>query len=736
MNIDALKSWRLWVQTAFIALAAALPVAFYLKTYDSVAIKYTIMQLGAILALTAWLAGGLAEERFELPEKTLPFAAPAAALLVWNFARFLAAPYKAAAFDGFLTQELFLVSFLLALLSFSERELKKIAAAAAGAWAVAVLYGAAQYLGLDPFIWKGAFGPNIFSTIGNPDYFAAYLTVASPFALMLLADATLPRPLRAVAGLLAVIGGIVVALTGAGLEALIYVAVQTGFILLAFNRLEVQARKPAVLAAALAAAACVAAFVLLAPKPSQFSSNRPITSEIRKSSFAMAKNSGWLGFGPGSFQVHYPSFRSREELVLHHKHNILAKHAGSEVLEQWAEGGLPGLLLWLAVFGTVLYKGFKARAPGELSGYACGLLVSVAGSLAVCLVALNTPRSPSVGWLMYVNAGLLALLAASAAGKPEKVLAVPVPSAALRRLLMAAVLAAGGFSAYYALRMFRSDAYHNHGIFNSKNGDWARALSAYGKEAPGARTYVQGQYFTGMILLDRGGAGDLERAVERYRKVRSLFPDYVQVHFKEASALRKLDRVPEAIERLERQVLLDPVWEDAWKMLAGLYAETGAVEKARHAEQKAGDAKALWESEAAPAPAAGKPGESGGIGIKALFSEGDLLVEEVAPNGPADKAGIKPGDQILEIIAAVPTGSWKFTPRKFTPEQAAAELTGQPGAKVTLVVLPKARRRAALKAEERYEARVIRLQRVRTRQLRENISRETALRVIAETRSF
>ena len=593
MNIDALRSWRFWVQAAFITLAAALPVAFYLKTYDSVAIKFTIMQLGVILALTAWLAGGLAEGRFELPERTLPFAAPAAALLAWNLVRFLAAPYKAAAFDGFVTQELFLVSFLAALVSFSGRELKLFVAAAAGAWAVAVLYGAAQYAGLDPFVWKGAFGPNIFSTIGNPDYFAAYLAVTSPFALMLLADAALPRALRAAAGLLAVIGGVLVALTGAGLEALIYVSVQAGFILLARARLEAPDRKPAVIIAALSAAACVAAFALIAPKPSHFSSHSPVISEIRSSSLELAKHSGWSGFGPGSFQVHFPSFRSPEVLLLHRRHNILTEHAGSEALEQWAEGGLPGLLLWLALFGTVLYKGFRARVAGELSGYACGLLVSVAGGLAVSLVAINTPRSPSVGWLIYANAGLLALLAASAAGKPEKVLAVPVPFAALRGLLLAAVLAAGGYSAYYAARMLGSDARHNLGIFNSKNSYWDQALSAYGKEAPGAQTYVQGQYFTGTVLLDRGQE---ERAVEQYRKVRGLFPDYVQVHFKEAAALEKLGRVPEAIERLERQVLLDPLWEDAWKKLAELYAATGAAEKARHAGQKAREAKALWES--------------------------------------------------------------------------------------------------------------------------------------------
>ena len=51
---------------------------------------------------------------------------------------------------------------------------------------VASLYGVIQYLdgmffppppepGLDPFIWRGAFGRRIFSTFGNPNFFGDFL---------------------------------------------------------------------------------------------------------------------------------------------------------------------------------------------------------------------------------------------------------------------------------------------------------------------------------------------------------------------------------------------------------------------------------------------------------------------------------------------------------------------------------------------------------------------------------
>jgi len=600
MNIHTLKSWRFWVVLSFLALTATLPVAFYLKTYDSVTIKYTIMQLGALLALAAWLAGGIYEERFEIPARTLPFVVPAVGLFVWNIARFLTTPYRIAAFDGFIIQEIFLLSFMLVLLSFSTKNLKQLILTAAGGWAVTVLYGLVQHFGLDPFIWKGAFGQNIFSTIGNPDFFAAYLVVSSPFAFMIVADISMPAPLRISAGILSVISGMVIVLTGAFPEMIIYLAMSAGFIALALNRMDPSDPKQAILATILATAICLTAFAYYAPKPTLFSSTGPLTAEIRRASFEMAKKAGWSGFGPGSFWIHYPSFRSQKEILLHHKHNIETDHAGNELLEQWIEGGLLGLFLWLAIFGITLYKGFKASALREFSSYTRGLLVSVCGSLAVSMIALNSPRNLSLGWLMYFNAGLLALLAANDdPGKAEKVLAIPVPSGPFRRFLVIVVIAVGCLAAHFALLMFRSDIYHNYGIFYSKNDKWDEAIAAYSKELPGSRSYLMGQYFLGNIFQDRGKPGDLEKSVEQYRKVRRMAPDYVQVHFQEAKALQRLNRMPEAITRMERQVQIDPVCEDAWLTLGGLYRKTGDTDKAKSAEQKAKTAKALWETQPA-----------------------------------------------------------------------------------------------------------------------------------------
>ena len=108
-------SWRSGVRSVLFCTAVMLPLAFYLRTYDSATIKITIAQLGFITALTIWLTGSIREGRIEIPASILPFMLPAFMLLAWNAIRFEFSQYRIAAFNGFLLQEIFLGTFILVL---------------------------------------------------------------------------------------------------------------------------------------------------------------------------------------------------------------------------------------------------------------------------------------------------------------------------------------------------------------------------------------------------------------------------------------------------------------------------------------------------------------------------------------------------------------------------------------------------------------------------------------------
>src|SRR6478672_5483120 len=71
-------------------------------------------------------------------------------------------------------------------------------------------------------------------------------------------------------------------------------------------------------------------------------------------------------------------------------------------------------------------------------------------------------------------------------------------------------------------------------------------------------------------------------------------------------------------------------------------------------------------------------GNYAGLGLETDLRDGWLIVVAPLPGGPAERAGLQPGDRIIEI-AGKPTKGW-------TNEEASKLLRGKPGTTVTLKV--------------------------------------------------
>jgi tetratricopeptide (TPR) repeat protein len=166
----------------------------------------------------------------------------------------------------------------------------------------------------------------------------------------------------------------------------------------------------------------------------------------------------------------------------------------------------------------------------------------------------------------------------------------------MRAVLVAAVLTGSGVLAWGSVRLFQSDIHHNIAIYFSKEKKWDLALAEYEKEVPGTSTYVMSRYFEGNVFADRDGPGDAQRALEKYREVRAMAPDYVEVHHQEALVLDKLGRKREAIEAMEAETRLDPVWDAPWDWLSKRYLEAGEPEKSAFAAAQEKSVKASWEA--------------------------------------------------------------------------------------------------------------------------------------------
>jgi len=581
-------NWRALLKGAFYFLAIMLPLAFYLRTYDAAMVKITMLQLGALAAAAIWLIGSITDGRFEVPEKSVPLLMPAVLLFVWNALRFIFSDYRLASFHGFILQELFLLTFILVLLNFSRADMRKALLMLMGAWCVVVIYGIAQYLDLDPFVWRGAFGARVFSTLANPTLLAAYLIICVPLGLAFASDRTEPVWLRVVSGALAVAGAFLLQRTGEVVGRWAFLFSVGVFAVICLRKSEGRLRAAILLPAA---ACALIAIVPLAGKLPTPANNRHYNflSETWKGAAELIKAQPVLGYGPGSFWVRYPAFRRAEIFAIEGRHNNQTDHPENELLEQWADGGLPGLILWLWLFGGLLLKSSRALVRSgavSLTPYNAGLLAAVSGSVLLMLGSISS-RFPAPGWHIYFAAGLLAVLTAKGADGDGKVLALPIPLKKARHILLLPVVAVVLLLGYGSVRAFQSDLAHNLAIYYSKTIKWDQAMWTYEKEVPWSGSYIMSRYFMGNVCMD-SGAGNPQRALEYYRQVRSLAPDYVQVHYREGIALQKLGLYKEAAERLERQVRLDPVWPEAWKALAEVYAALGYREKGADAEKESG----------------------------------------------------------------------------------------------------------------------------------------------------
>ena len=66
-------------ELALLTTAFVLPLAFYLKAYDSASIKFAVLQWGSLTMLFGWLWQGVSRGRFQAP------ASPACGLLLASF---------------------------------------------------------------------------------------------------------------------------------------------------------------------------------------------------------------------------------------------------------------------------------------------------------------------------------------------------------------------------------------------------------------------------------------------------------------------------------------------------------------------------------------------------------------------------------------------------------------------------------------------------------------------------
>jgi O-antigen ligase/tetratricopeptide (TPR) repeat protein len=266
------------------------------------------------------------------------------------------------------------------------------------AW-VAIGYGVLQFAdarlfppgvgrGIDPFVWRGAFGPRVFSTYGNPNFFGDFLVIVFPIVLTQFLK-TRRWSLLLLMGMLLI--DLVATETKGAMLGFALVCVLFGAIALAYFKEFSRPYRNMIVALAASGALGLIGVTAKNLETHVVSVNfRLFTWEA---TWEMIRTHPFIGSGVGSFPPLYPAFRRPPIFHIEGKHNTETDHSEDEYLEEFMDNGILGfgIFLWL-IFSTLLI-GFRSLGqlttslalkdgrPPPRAYDLTGLLVSFAGML-------------------------------------------------------------------------------------------------------------------------------------------------------------------------------------------------------------------------------------------------------------------------------------------------------------------------------------------------------------------
>ncbi|MEK6654711.1 MAG: O-antigen ligase family protein, partial [Thermodesulfobacteriota bacterium] len=189
-EIFAHKAITLWLPVLYFLISSL----FFLRTYDSAQVKITMMQMGGLGLLTLWLCRLVLAGRNALNKEDLICLSPFLAYLFYGIFSYLHAPYGMASTDFFLRHMFYMIVALISIYELDEAAVQRLLQwLILAAW-VAIGYGTLQFVdntwfprgvgkGIDPFVWRGAFLPRVFSTYGNPNFYGDFLVIMFPIIL-------------------------------------------------------------------------------------------------------------------------------------------------------------------------------------------------------------------------------------------------------------------------------------------------------------------------------------------------------------------------------------------------------------------------------------------------------------------------------------------------------------------------------------------------------------------------
>ncbi|MCX7905700.1 MAG: tetratricopeptide repeat protein [Elusimicrobiales bacterium] len=345
-------------------LYVSISSAFYLRTYDSAQVKITLLQMGGITLAVMWFSLIILEGKKAFFKDDFLFLSPFIAYFFYIIFSFINVPYKEWAIDDFVRYLLYSLISLIIIREFDSKAIDRLTKFLIfSAW-IAAGYGIIQWIdvtffpkekfsqfGFDPFIWRGAFANRIFSTYGNPNFFANYMVLMLPIIIVrFIKTKFLPHLILAAIDIFCIINTYTKgAWIGFGISTLLFVAIYLYY----FSNISKNKLKIFFLIIFLVGITIIIGVVKYAFEKSLTSV--PFRVATWLSTWEMIETHPLIGSGVGSFRPLYPAYRRPIIFHLEGKHNTETDHAENEHLEQILDNGIigAGIFYWIIIFVTV-----------------------------------------------------------------------------------------------------------------------------------------------------------------------------------------------------------------------------------------------------------------------------------------------------------------------------------------------------------------------------------------------
>ena len=348
--------------------------SFYLRTYDSAQVKITLVQMGGICLLSLWLCRLIAQGKRSFNKSDLVTLAPFLAYFAVGILSFMHAPYTFSSTDAFLRRIFYMTVPLIVISEFNEKATDRFTRILSWTTWITVGYGFLQWFditffppgvgnGPDPFIWRQAFGKRVFSTFGNPNFFANLLVIMFPILVCQYAKS---RDMK----LLPLIGMLLWDLVatetkGAWVGMFVSMTLLTGTYVFFFNREVLKHYWKHIALVVLLAFTVVSGGIIHKLNNSSWTSvNFRLFTWL--ATWEMITTQPFLGTGIGSFWVIYPAFRRPPIFHIEGKHNTETDHSENEWLEVLYDEGILGFGIFVWLIFTACFIAY--RALGQLTG--------------------------------------------------------------------------------------------------------------------------------------------------------------------------------------------------------------------------------------------------------------------------------------------------------------------------------------------------------------------------------